>query len=276
MSLLRVLSPIEKIMMRSIKNKYVFSLLIVFLTFLGIVLLVNQNSVLKYCFPHKVWVHRVNSIKKQKDVMASNYGGLELDVIYDGVCFDVNHGPEPSIGLNLYSYVDSLPNSNIGLWLDFKNLNADNCSRAVCRLDSICDRFSLDKSKIIVESSNPQYLSFFSDRAYLTSYYLPAYLYQKTENDKFIAFTQIDSITSSYLTDYISCDRHDYAFVRECFPERRMLSWGFYTWGFYADQPISFIGLLSSAKSLFLKLRMLMDDNVEVLLVSYNSDEGNR
>lgn len=263
-------------MMKFIKRKYIYIFLLVFLTNGGIILLLNQNTVLRHIFPEKVWVHRVNSITKQQDVIASNYGGLELDIIFDGTFFDVNHGPEPSIGLTLWDYVDTLSNKNVSLWLDFKNLNADNCLSAVCKLDSICDRFSLDRSKIIIESQSPQYLSFFSDRAYLTSYYLPANLCQKSEYDKSIAFTQIDSIASSYLTDYISCGRNDYTLVRECFPERKMLSWGFYTWGFYADQPISFIGLLSSAKSLFLKLRMLVDDNVGVLLVSYNSEEGNR
>jgi len=261
-------------MMRYMLNKNGLKVAFVVLLFVGGYLLKHQDRVLAILFPEKIWVHRVNSIKKLQDVQSGPYRGIELDLIFEKGKLMVNHGESDEV-LCLYDYLKHLKDLDLHLWLDMKNLQVENSAVISAHLDSICLHFGLDKAHIIVESQEVKSLRVFREKQYLTSYYLPGGLYQKNENERRGLINQMKASLVTYPTDYVSFDRHDYGLVKPFFPDQKCLTWGFYTWGFYSEEPLSIKGLLRSVPDVVRKIKMLSDEEVQVLLVSYNSEGGN-
>lgn len=261
------------------KNKKQVLFFFVFLLIpLCVSVILFQNTLFQALFPEKVWVHRVNSIEKRNEVQ-SVYSGLEIDVDYNSAnnIFDVNHPPARSISLNLYDYLEDCKlRADFYFWLDFKNLSLDNAAAAVERLDSISKSLGIKKSTIIVEAFAPDALQVFSASGYKTSYYLTPdnYTPSAVEADD-VAQNILDVLVKSP-TSYISFDRQFYPFVKSYFPDYPKLTWGFYELGFYGGNRITFRSFLVSVKAFFLKTQLLLDDNVQVLLLPFDSEHGNR
>ncbi len=129
-------------------------------------------------WPHQtefpvIWLHRVNSVERAV-VMAKEFKGMEIDVVYDLASdyFDVGHPPVPSQGISLDSIFSSLPEvRGHYFWIDFKNLTEENKEAACAHLLSISLKYRI-VSQIIVESPNPKALACFTMNGFYTSYYL--------------------------------------------------------------------------------------------------------
>lgn len=220
-------------------------------------------ATLSFFFKEKIWAHRVNSLEKLKEATPL-FNGVELDVMFDleNNYFDVNHPPAKSIQLSLEKYLTSLPNpTSLKYWLDFKNLNVTNQQMALERLEALVDRFKLKPQQVIIESSNPEFLAIFQQKEYIVSFYLPAGMHKMPPQQLAITIEAIKTKLANNEEIYISSLYKDYYIMKEYFPERKKLLWNL----FYDIYP--YRGEL---------YHMLMDEKVEVMLLTFWAREGNR
>lgn len=252
-------------LLKSSKLKKVGFLFLVFLMLIYGVL-TFQNILFRLMFANKIHAHRVNSIEKLNEVKPK-FSGAELDVMFQNNTnsFDVNHPPAKSINLTLSKYIASnTTNKDYKFWLDFKNLNKSNQEKAVFKLDSISSVFNLKKENIIIESSLPQYLNLFLNKGYKTSYYLPA-------KKSLIKSDSVKSLINTYKTTYISANLSYYSLLKKHYPEQSILSW---QTGY--NNIYSIKSLQRAINQFRTKWTILNDNKVDVFLVAYKADNGNR
>lgn len=219
----------------------------------------NQANKTLLDFDEKIWVHRVNSIKRLKEIQ-DKFKGMELDVVFNKSknYFDVVHPPAKSIGLSLETFfkeVNSIQNHYF--WLDFKNLSDKNRKESLSKLNKLVEKFKI-KNNIIVESVNPISLNDFSSDGFITSYYLPN-LYNKAEAGLIRSLDLIsNNIEQSYVTA-ISQDIKSYGALNKFFPNSNKLLWDMsLNWKEKRDRDRAF-QLLES------------DESIKVLLVRYET-----
>ncbi len=154
-------------------RKYAFILLAVLFAALAIYTAVCLAQVGNY--PDKLWLHRVNSLEKMQEKKAL-YPNFEADIIYrmEGEKrFDITHEADTTFHLYLEDYLPLLAKGEQRMWLDIKNITAENHSQILVRLDSLLAHHRLSKDRFIVESSNLKALSAFTEKGFYTSYYVP-------------------------------------------------------------------------------------------------------
>lgn len=257
------------------KNKKLI-LIVTSITYLiGFTIINTNDQILAHFFMEKVWIHRVNSIEKLKEV-AKKYDRVEIDVVFQegSNSFDVNHPPEKSINLSLQNYLSSIEiSTKKRFWIDYKNLSNINMKNSCDKLDSICKTLNIKRNQIIVESTNPKYLKPFSHRGFNTSYYLPATLNKVPKELLNEKMKSIKITANLNKTNFISANMSDYEIIIEHFPDNRIL-----TWGCALSKPliINPIKLLREAKLLVYKYKVLSDKNVSVVLFRYQAKKGNR
>ena len=243
------------------KKKYV--LIIFICVLLGLVVaMFNSNETLRFLFENKVWAHKVNDIEKLHKAK-EKFKGVELDVVFinndEDLFFDVNHPPDSSINLSLTEYFQSMHEAaDCNYWIDFKNLKKDNELLSSARLDSITNALDIEKTKIIVESTNPSFLNSFRNKGFHTSYYLPVDL---NKLDSILLKSTIDKIRkniSLYDNLYISANYQDYHILNKYFPDRKKILW------------FTVYGSMNKIKARILLYKILMDRNVDALLVPFN------
>lgn len=247
----------------SIKHVKISALSILFLF---IVLVFLSDRTLLFLFKAKIWAHKANSIEKLNEAKKM-FSGVELDVVFytNGNYFDVNHPPDKSISLSLTKYFQSqTSDSNYKYWIDFKNLNEENELLSSNSLDSITKLFKINKSNIIVESDNPQLLKSYNDKGFLTSYYLPSRLHTRNEDSLKEALEQIKKNLISYKNIYISVEYKDYPIIKKHFPKQKKLTW------------FTVYGSMNKIKARILLYEILFDENVDVLLIPFHSEKGNK
>jgi heptose-I-phosphate ethanolaminephosphotransferase len=161
-------------------------------------------------FPVKVWLHRVNSIERAV-LMAREYRGLEIDVVYDSSAgyFDVGHPPVASAGISLERLIAAVPDiTDHYFWIDFKNLSESNAQAACGVLLAMARKYDI-LGNMIVESTNPRALACFTAGGVYTSYYLfpdtslqgmdPGQVARYYEEVKAnLAASNVDALSSSY------------------------------------------------------------------------------
>lgn len=181
--------------------------------------------------PDNFWLHMVNSVGKHKEFSAK-YKGLEFDVIFHDASsvFENSHDADNLNKFNLkeqFKVYEELGNEN-GIWLDFKNLNNKNESKALMVLDNLCDTYKLKKDKIWVESPNWRSLRRFKEAGYKTSYYFPYYKFSEL-SDGHISNIRLETemIASSGNVDAVSFDCMYYDFINSLTlpTDIKLLSW---------------------------------------------------
>lgn len=135
-----------------------------------LILLIGGRDIGHY--PAKIWLHRCNSMEKLYE-KHQTYPNVEVDVVFrENNVFDVTHDLETSYGLHLDNYFAFLSENKGKIWLDIKNLNADNRMDALAELDRLTQRYQVTKRRIIVESSDWKALKTFTKHGYYTSLYI--------------------------------------------------------------------------------------------------------
>ena len=178
----------------------------------------------------KIWLHRANDIPKAQ-YFQDKYAGLEIDITYlDSLnTFIVFHGGDldDTGSFTLEQWLNEIENVNeLGLWLDFKNLNCDNRKPALDELNRLCSKFKIKKSKIIIENWNAQDFPIFQEDGYKTSYYIPDFNPKKTSKDDIQKHTyKIREIISAYHPTTISGYYYQYQFMRDSFPDTDVMIW---------------------------------------------------
>lgn len=167
----------------------------------------------------KIWLHRANDPAKAK-FFQYKYSGMEIDVYYDATLnnFIIQHDEDENSRITLDEWLSSIENpSDLGIWLDMKNLSKENKKSAVEKLIQIKNTFNLN-GKIYVESDNCSELDIFEKENFHTSYYIPWYA----------ADSIADSIRNSiekYNLKTISGYYDKYDFMKRQFPEINKLIW---------------------------------------------------
>jgi len=217
-----------------------------------------SNRVLQFIFKEKVWVHRVNSIEKFNSANQLFYG-VELDVIYNKEenLFYVKHSTKESTNLSLKLYMNSIGVGSVkNYWIDLKNLDSNNGLSSSSRLNSITKELSIKNDQIIVESKKPQFLDYYYDKGFLTSYYLPSELYLLNNED---LKNKIESINNNLNhCNYISTSYKDYKILKEKFPEKKKIIW------------FTVYGSMNKFKARIILCEILFDKNVDVLLLPFS------
>jgi hypothetical protein len=114
-----------------------------------------------------VWLHRVDSVERAV-LMAKDYKGMEIDVVYDSAAdyFDVGHPPVPSQGISLDRIFSSVPRVREHyFWIDFKNRTDANKEAACARLLSTGRKYGI-VNQMILESINPRALLCFTENGF--------------------------------------------------------------------------------------------------------------
>ncbi len=222
-----------------------------------------SNTTLKLLFKDKIWSHKTNSIKRL-DRAKKEFSGVELDIVFEPTNrnFDVNHPPDKSLGISLSEYFNSQKtNSDVKYWLDFKNLDAETDSLSLLILDSIITMNNISKSNVIVESGSPLYLKGFYEKGFKTSYYLPKNIREAKELELSAILETISENRNSGNTTYISFEYRDYPILREKFPDAKKIIW------------FNVYGSMNKLSARLLLFKLLMDDQVDVLLIPFELEE---
>ena len=200
-----------------------YNIVIILLT----LLLFSCHKQPDYKYGEKIWVHRANEMDKAR-ALQYQYAGLEIDVFYDSEqkCFVIKHDVNEEPLLSLNQWLDSLEyRSRLGLWLDLKNLTANNKADIINELMRVRDYYKL-KGKIIVESMSYDCLKDVEKQGFDISYYIPPF--QPDEIDSLSLSVMKDSIakvTDQFHLPTISGYYYQYAFMKDYFPSLHKLLW---------------------------------------------------
>ena len=158
-----------------------------------------KNPEFSFVVPDKIWLHRTDELKKVEDFYGA-YQNFEIDIHYfdekmakntgkNEPYFDVGHdGLKDTIGLDLREMLALIRQKdnefkqkapkiqvNSRIWLDFKNLTAENSAPALQKLIEITAQTDFKPENIIVESRTHEQLAAFKQAGFYTSYYVPYY-----------------------------------------------------------------------------------------------------
>ena len=179
-----------------------------------------------YDGPNKFWAHQVNDPAKAPS-MLERFPGIELDVVFEDGVFDVRHNPDDdSSDTNLDDYFSQIASpENHYYWIDLKNLSLWNGSDARNRMAIILEKYNLEKN-CIVESTNEDELSLFSEQGIATSYWIPHFEYDEGEPASAESKArEIAGVLSTYDFNAISCHYPMVAFTTHFFPELNVHIW---------------------------------------------------
>mgnify|MGYP006079081769 FL=1 len=221
------------------------------------------NHILQFIAEDKIWIHRVNSIEKLKEVQ-QKFTGVELDLVFNdtSIFFDVNHPPTISINLSLEEYFKN-NKKDLTYWLDFKNLNKENQEDALQHLDYICKKNKINKSKVVVESPQIGLLKNFKDAGYQISYYYhwPG-LFSLNEEDRIRHINHMKETISNDAEIILSADYRDYEILKNKFPDRIKMFW--------------ITKKVFSITEIYALTTIIKDDKVKSLLIQYKSKATHR
>ena len=175
----------------------------------------------------KVWLHRANDVAKAR-YFQDKYAGLEVDVHFvDSLnTFIIKHDFDEKSDRRLDDWFAAIDRrSDLGFWIDFKNLDYGNMEAAANEMARLRKTYNL-KGMIIVESSNAGCLKVFNDLNFRTSYYIPFEYPEKVSKEKLQKLTDnIRDRIEKYDLTTISGYFFQYQFMKDSFPEMRKLIW---------------------------------------------------
>ncbi len=188
-------------------------------------------------FPHcdqqlvnksKIWRKAIDSADAMNKLPAG-IAGFEVDVYFDSSInsFYVYHDSSEISTIRIEELLDIYKNRNLSasIWFDFKNLNSANHEKALNACVTIRKKYNL-QNKMLIESTNIQYLPAFCDKGFYTSYYTPffnPYLLKEDELNRIA-----DSISNNlnrYPVSALSGYYFQYPFLKKYFPNYPILTW---------------------------------------------------
>lgn len=203
--------------------------IVCWLCILCIVYMLNPYKLEYTGYQPKIWAHKVNTISKLK-YTEKFYSGIELDLVYNPThhLLEVNHPPDLPIGLDLGTYFSEIDDKQLKLWLDIKNLSPENAVEAAEELNRITEKYSMVKQNIMVESPEIQYLPYFKQLGFRTSFYLPLLFNDQKELISPRIIDSVKNLLKQFPSDGISCHANNYFLLKEYFKKERKYLWDFY------------------------------------------------
>lgn len=181
----------------------------------------------------KLWAHRCDSVEKLEEQL-STFAGVELDITYapSQRTFDTSHDPQPGVEHPLEDFFAVLAGRDTKIWLDYKNLTAENAVPSRMELNRLLAKYGIEKSRAIVESGNYRELKAFREDGFYTSYYCPV-TYDKKERERFFkseserrAFKEaVLTAANSGFVDAVSFPVEYYDTVKESGVAIDLLTW---------------------------------------------------
>jgi glucan phosphoethanolaminetransferase (alkaline phosphatase superfamily) len=219
--------------------------------------------------------HRVNSTGKLAEILYDGYRSLELDVLHrpgqNGGHFEVGHGEKDASGHDLAEVLELMPRAAMEkVWIDVKNLNAENLEQVTAELRQLESRFGL-KRRVIFESPAAEQLPAITKEGFHTSYYLPTELLLRLSatgaRDRLRREAErIARLATGGRLNAVSFDARLYKFVKtylEPILDREIV---YHTWD-------TTLWLTDPAFLKKLRARKLFGDpRVKTILVSYHSE----
>jgi hypothetical protein len=178
-----------------------------------------------YDFPdNKLWAHRVNTASWANQ-MFNEFNGIETDVYFIDDKNEFQTGHEWPSGNSIDLFFDSIYNcSSHYYWIDYKNLTEENASNSANEMKRLVNKFHLE-GRVIVESSQPDLLAYFSCDEIFTSYWIDdinaAIPY--FEEDKLANNVQKDIMR--YHFDALSCSYEMNSFFQKYFKNYNVHLW---------------------------------------------------
>ena len=199
--------------------------------------------------PDKIWLHRTDELKKVEDFYGT-YQNFEIDTHFfdenlaqrvgkNEAYFDVGHdGVEHSVGLDLAQMLEFIRQkeaefkqkapkiqTNSKIWLDFKNLNAQNSAPALQKLIKIADKAGFKRGDIIVKSGAHEQLRAFRAAGFYTSYYVPYFELGALKKDGEQIAARLRAIAASGAVDALSFPYYLYDFIKSLGLGCDLLTW---------------------------------------------------
>lgn len=174
----------------------------------------------------KIWLHRANSIEQAKQFQY-DYAGLEIDVHYNDSLqtFLIKHDADDSVSLPINEWCRALEDpSQLGIWFDFKNLNAKNCEASLQCLKTLRETYHLN-GKLYVESGAYRELPPFREAGFLTSFYIPYFQPDTDDSATYHKHRQRIQRAVNSGVNAISGFEGQYQFMKQEFPEQTKLIW---------------------------------------------------
>ncbi len=135
-------------------------------------------------YPHKIWLHRCNSIEKLNE-KAGMYPNVEVDVVYrGGGVLDVTHDLDTTFNLDVEEFFRHYASNEGRMWLDVKNLHAGNRDSILAELVSLTQEHGVARERLIVESQEWRHLEPFTRAGFYTSWYVPFDKPQRLDDDQ--------------------------------------------------------------------------------------------
>ena len=230
------------------KSKYFFGLAFIFILLFadilfhkGMIRVLIPDSFVKNVspadFPHcnntliqtsKNWIKAIdneNAIKK----LPVNTGGFEVDVYFDTTIhsFYVYHDSLGMSSLTIDHLLDIYKSRNLtsSVWFDFKNLNYYNHEKSLDAFIALRKKYGLE-NKIIIESSQINYLPPFCENGFFTSYYTPYFNpYELKKDDLKKIIDTISHNLKLYPVSALSGYYFQYHFLKKYYPDYPILTW---------------------------------------------------
>lgn len=188
-------------------------------------------------FPHcdqrlvihsKVWRKAIDSADAMNKLPAS-IAGFEVDVYFDSSInsFYVYHDSAGISTIRIEELLDIYKSRNLSasIWFDFKNLTNANHEKALNACVTIRKKYNL-QNKMLIESTNIQYLPAFCDKEFYTSYYTPFFNpYLLKENELNQIADSISNNLDRYPASALSGYYFQYPFLKKYFPNYPILTW---------------------------------------------------
>jgi hypothetical protein len=206
----------------------------------------------------KQWIKAVNNILIMQKLPVST-AGIECDVYFDSRKnhFEVYHDSSAPSTLDLDTLLSVyyFKKLQANVWLDFKNLSAENSMNSLVEITRLKNKYRLF-NQFIIESHNPQLLKGFCDSGYFTSYYVPFFNpYQATEKEIIQFAGTIRNNLEQFPTSALSGYYFQYPVLKTFFPNYPIITWA-------DDASVSIVSYL-------LKRQMENDESIKVVLYPF-------
>lgn len=171
----------------------------------------------------RLWVHRVNTVQRY-DILKDKFTGFELDVIYDTSknAFKVCHPPlqEDDVAVDLAEFI-AHTDSNHRFWLDIRDLDSNNVTKALTVLAAI-DSHGWLKKHAIIELYDELAAAAVTRNGYTVSFNV-----WNGFAAKMIADPAFRSYAGSVLKDvaYVSREADFVPELKQLFPGKRIITW---------------------------------------------------
>lgn len=242
------------------KNQIIISIILIF-NIISLMSCDNQHDNRAFLYPKsKIWKHGVYS-KYDAAKYEKIFDGMEVDIVYSSEKDGLFVGRVENDASKNKSFDDWLAMlekpAKLNYWIDFKNLSADNCDKAIASLNKLASKYGI-KNKMMVESQDVEALQYAKKEGFHVILWVDNLHYWRaphTRQDSVNICKTIRKKINKLHPDAISSEFTAYPMLCDSFPEQNIHFW---------DTPKDF-----SEENVKHTQMLCREKNVKVVLVDY-------